>query len=238
MLYGIKQTMVDDIIKKLGEKYEKYFEYLNQKMITEQIIKRGITEPKIIDAIKTTPRHLFLPDNLKTRAYDDCAIEIFPGQTISQPYIVALMIHLLKIEDSNKILEIGTGTGWQTTILSKLAKEVYSIDIRDNLFDFSKKRIDLYSKGNIKLKIDDGYNGWQEYSPFERIIVSCASYEIPKPLIEQLSINGIMVIPQGNEKYQKLKVIEKISEKDIKITDSIDVIFVRMERNKQKNEYS
>ncbi|MCX7641193.1 MAG: protein-L-isoaspartate(D-aspartate) O-methyltransferase [Elusimicrobiales bacterium] len=223
----------DDIIKKLGEKYQKYFEYLNQKMITEQIIRRGIDDSRIIDAIKTTPRHIFVPDNLKTRSYDDSALEILPGQTISQPYVVALMIKLLNLNNTHKILEIGTGTGWQTTILSKIAKEVYSIDIKDTLFEYSKKRIELYSNGNVRLKIDDGFNGWKEFMPFDRIIVSCASNEIPKPLIDQLSNDGIMVIPVGPSYHQTLKVIEK-NKNEIKITDSIDVIFVKMER---KSEY-
>lgn len=225
--------MNDDIIKKLGEKYEKYFDYLNQKMITEQLIKRGITEPDIINAIKTTPRHIFVPDNLKPRSYDNSAIEIYPGQTISQPYIVALMIKLLKLNKTHKVLEIGTGTGWQTTILSKLSKEVYSIDIRDTLFNYALERIKKLSEGNVYLKIDDGYNGWEEHSPFDRIIVSCASNEIPKSLIDQLSTDGIMVIPQGNQHWQRLKVIEKTSKNEIKITESVDVVFVRMERFKK-----
>lgn len=221
--------VIDDIIKRLGERYERYFDYLNQKMITHQIIDRGIDDPTIIDAIKTTPRHLFLPDNLKSRAYDDTAVEILPGQTISQPYIVALMIKLLRVNKNHKVLEIGTGTGWQTTILSKLSKEVYSIDIRDTLFNYALERIKKLSQGNVYLKIADGYYGWAENSPFDRIIVSCASDEIPQPLIDQLGPQGVMVMPQGGRSFQKLKVIEK-TEDGIKITDSIDVIFVMMER--------
>ncbi len=223
---------MDDLIKKLGEKYEKYFDYLNQKMITEQIIKRGINNPKIIDAIKTTPRHLFLPDNLKTRAYDDCAVEILPGQTISQPYIVALMIDLLKLEETHKVLEIGTATGWQTCILSKLTGEVYSIDIRKNLYNFAAERIQKYSKGNVFLKIANGAYGWEENAPYDRIIVSCAAERIPQALLQQLSTAGIMVIPIGGERYQTLKIIEKKSENNIEIKDSIDVVFVRMEDDK------
>ncbi|MGC8867653.1 MAG: protein-L-isoaspartate(D-aspartate) O-methyltransferase [Elusimicrobiales bacterium] len=220
-----------DIIKKLSEKYQKYFEYLSQKLISEKIISRGITSPQIIDAIKSTPRHEFVPDNLKTRAYDDCAIEILPEQTISQPYIVALMIDMLEIEKNHKILEIGTGTGWQTCILSKLAKEVYSVDIRDTLYNFALERIKKYSENNVFLKIDDGFYGWKEKSPFDRIIVSCAAEKTPQPLIEQLSIGGIMIIPVGGQSYQKLLKIKKISENQIESEEGSDVVFVKMKRN-------
>lgn len=224
---------MDDIFKKLKDKYKIYFDYLSQKMITENIIKRGITDPQIIEAIKTTPRHDFVPDNLKTRAYDDCALEILPGQTISQPYIVALMIKMLELDKTHRVLEIGTGTGWQTCLLSKLAKEVYSIDIRDTLYRFAEEKIKKYSNGNVYLKIADGFYGWEDKSPFDRIILSCASDSIPQPLLKQLHPGGIMILPLGSTAYQKLTKITKISDKEIKTQDYIDVIFVKMKRDNE-----
>jgi len=225
------------INKMLNEKYEKYFEYLNEKMIHNQIIKRGIKKDEVIDSFRKVRRDIFLPSNLKTRAYDDSAIEILPGQTISQPYVVALMLELLDLSKEHKVLEIGTGTGWQTVLLSKLAKEVYSIDIRDTLYKFASERIfDIFKCSNVKLKIDDGYNGWEEYSPFDRIIVSCSTDEIPQKLVEQLSENnGVMVIPVGSELNQKLKVIRKNKEK-IDISENIDVVFVRLIRSMQNQQ--
>ncbi|HOJ87150.1 MAG TPA: protein-L-isoaspartate(D-aspartate) O-methyltransferase [Elusimicrobiales bacterium] len=218
-----------DINKILSEKYEKYFDYLNQKMITEHLIKRGIKNSGLLDAIKQIKRHDFLPNNLKTRAYDDAAIEILPGQTISQPYITAFMIELLDPQKEDKVLEIGTGTGWQTAILSKLSKEVYSIDIRKDLYEFSKKNIEKYGCENIKLKIGDGYKGWEEFAPFDKIILSCAPEDIPNSLIAQLKNNGKMVLPCG--KYdQKLKILAKNEKGDIETKDSLDVVFVKMEK--------
>lgn len=227
MFYGSKQNM--DINRILSEKYQKYFDYLNQKMITEHLIKRGIKNTDIINAIKNVKRHDFLPENLKTRAYDDAAIEIIPSQTISQPYIVAFMLELLEPDKEDRVLEIGTGTGWQTAILSKIVKEVYSVDIRKNLYDFSLNNLKKYNCSNVKLKIDDGHNGWQEFAPFDKIIISCASEEIPQKLVEQLKNNGRMVIPKG--KYsQKLNLLIKKENGEIEIKDSLDVLFVKMEK--------
>lgn len=218
-----------DINKILSYKYEKYFDYLNQKMITEHLIKRGIKNFKLLQAIKQIKRHDFLPNNLKTRSYDDAAIEILPGQTISQPYITAFMIELLDPQKEDKVLEIGTGTGWQTAILSKLSKEVYSIDIRKDLYEFSKKNIEKYRCKNVKLKTGDGYKGWEEFAPFDKIILSCAPDDIPKSLIAQLKNNGKMVLPCG--KYeQKLKILIKNENGDIETKDSLDVVFVKMEK--------
>jgi protein-L-isoaspartate(D-aspartate) O-methyltransferase len=217
-----------DINKILSDKYEKYFDYLNQNMIVNQIMGRGIKNTELIAAIKLVKRHYFLPDSLKTRAYDDCAIEILPEQTISQPYVVALMIALVDIKKEDRVLEIGTGTGWQTTILSKLSKEVYSIDIRDSLFEFASKRIERYGNNNVYLKIGDGKEGWVEKSPFDKIIVSCATNEIPQKLLEQIKNGGKMVLPVEKEGSQRLNLIQKDKEGMIKTEESIDVVFVRM----------
>jgi len=193
-------------------------------------MERGIKNPAVIDAMKDVKRHYFVTDNLKTRAYDDCAIELMPDQTISQPYIVALMIELLDPQRDNRILEIGTGSGWQTTILSKLVKEVYSIDIKDTLFNFAEERIKRYGNNNVYLKIDDGSKGWEEKSPFDKIIVSCATTEIPQKLVDQLKNGGRMVLPVEKEGKQKLNLIKKDEEGKIKTEESIDVIFVKMKR--------
>lgn len=213
-----------DILK---EKFEKYYDFLNKKMIEEQIIKRGIKNEKLIDTLYKIKRHFFIPDSFKTRAYDDCAIEIEPEQTISQPYITALLVELLELQGSEKVLEIGTGTGWQTAILSQLSKEVFSIDIRDNLYEFSRKNLEKLNISNVKLKIADGKEGWQEEAPFERIVINCYTEKIPEKLFQQLADNGILVAPIGNEFSQILKVYKKSKEK-ITQKDSIPVRFVKM----------
>jgi len=190
------------------------YHLLRRDMVKFQIIARGITDKGVIKAMLKVPRHIFVPEEYRREAYNDYPLPIGYGQTISQPYIVALMTEALQIKKVDKILEIGTGSGYQTAILAEIAKEVYSIEIIDELAKRAKKTLNMLGYKNIHIKIGDGYNGWPEQAPFDAIIVTCAPRKIPKPLIDQLKNKGRMVIPIGN-KYgtQKLIRVKKINGK-------------------------
>jgi len=216
------------IEKILGDKFEKYFDFLNEKMIQEQIVKRGVKDERVLAAMARIKRHLFLPDALRSRAYDDYAIELYPGQTISQPYITALMTELLRLKGGEKILEIGTGTGYQTALLAELGKEVFSIDIKKELYELSLAGLLKAQKAaKVKLKTGDGREGWLEFSPFDRIILTCAVDDIPEALFGQLAENGLLLAPVGAEEWQSLKIYEKAGGK-VSEKAGIAVKFVRM----------
>ncbi|MEO0294325.1 MAG: protein-L-isoaspartate(D-aspartate) O-methyltransferase [candidate division WOR-3 bacterium] len=201
-----------------------------KKMIEEQIIRRGVKDTLVINAMLTVKRHLFVPKNLRSLAYEDYPLPIGYDQTISQPYIVALMTELLKVEKKHKVLEVGTGSGYQAAILSLLTDSVFTIEIIPELAQSAKKRLDSLGYKNVFVKIGDGYKGWKEHAPFDRIIVTCAPEEIPPPLLDQLSIGGRMVIPLGSY-YQELVLITKDS-KGVSTKSIIPVRFVPMLREK------
>ena len=207
----------------INSKYEKKM----NRMIKYQIIKRGIKDKKVIEAMKNVPRHLFVTDGYKDQAYDDNPLPIGYGQTISQPYIVALMTELLKLKKDHNVLEIGTGSGYQAAILTKIVKEVTTVEIVKPLYERTKKLFEKLNFENLTIESGDGYYGFEENAPYDAIIVTCASEFIPPPLIKQLKIGGIMCIPVGPPyKVQKLVLVEKKSEDDIR-TEIIDyVVFV------------
>ena len=187
----------------------------------------GKMDPKVTKVMSEIPRHLFVPEDLKRYAYQDRPLPIGYGQTISQPYIVAFMTDLLNIKDSDKVLEIGTGSGYQAAILSPLAKEVYTIEIIPSLGKEAKKRFKKAELTNISSKISDGYYGWKEKAPFDAIIVTAAAGHVPPPLIKQLKIGGRMVIPVGNPfSIQFLMIVEKTKKGEIKTTQVLPVRFV------------
>jgi protein-L-isoaspartate(D-aspartate) O-methyltransferase len=183
---------------------------LRQKMVEEQIIKRGISDSAVINAIIEVKRHLFVPEKLRNSAYEDHPLPIGQKQTISQPYIVALMTELLKTNKTDRVLEVGTGSGYQAAVLSLLADSVFSIEIIPELAASAKKRLDSLGYKNVVVKEGDGYKGWKENAPFDGIIVTCAPDEVPPLLLEQLAIGGRMVIPVGSY-YQELLLITKDS---------------------------
>ncbi|MCM8772934.1 MAG: protein-L-isoaspartate(D-aspartate) O-methyltransferase [Candidatus Omnitrophica bacterium] len=193
------------------------FEELRRRMVEEQLIRRGISDKKVISAFLKIPREMFVPESLKEFAYEDGPLSIGEGQTISQPYIVALMTESLKLKGNEKVLEIGTGSGYQSAILAEIGCEVYSIERIEKLA--KKAEIVLKKLGyNVKIKIGDGTLGWEEYSPFDRIIVTAAAPEIPKTLLSQLSSEeGRMVIPVGDRFVQDLILIIKKKDKIEKI---------------------
>jgi protein-L-isoaspartate(D-aspartate) O-methyltransferase len=178
------------------------------EMVREQLAARDITEPEVLEAMSQVRRHLFVPEPLRPRAYDDQPLPIGHDQTISQPYIVALMTQLGRASSATKALDVGTGSGYQAAVLSKLVDEVYSIEIICDLADAARERLDRLGYDNVTVRCGDGYAGWPEQAPFDVIIVAAAPNEVPEPLIEQLAPGGRLVIPVG-DLHQELVVIEK-----------------------------
>jgi len=197
-------------------------------MVAEQIEDRGIKDKRILKAMEKIPRHNFVPEKYRPFAYIDYPIPIGEGQTISQPYIVALMTECLGLEGDEKVLEVGTGSGYQAAILSELAKEVYTIEILEPLAKKAEELLRKMDYGNAKVKCGDGYLGWEEYAPFDGIIVTCAPDHIPQPLIDQLAEGGRMVIPVGEAYFpQVLKLLEK-KEGKVTVQNVVPVRFVPM----------
>ncbi len=180
-----------------------------RRMVEEQLIARGISDKRVLDAMLRIPREEFIPQDLARSAYEDHPLPIGEGQTISQPYMVALMIEKLELKGEEKVLEIGTGSGYQAAILACLCKEVYTVERIPGLVKFSTKNLKKAEVDNIIIKQDDGYSGWPEFSPYQAIIVACAISEVPPALIEQLDEGGKLVIPLGGRFSQELTVIKK-----------------------------
>ena len=201
-------------------------------MVKDQIEKRGIKDKGVLRVMRKTPRHLFISENLKDMAYNDSPLPIGEGQTISQPYIVALMTELLELKGNERVLEIGTGSGYQAAVLSPLTKEVYSIEIVKSLAERAGKKLNEMQYQNVIVKYGDGYKGWVEYAPFDAIILTAAPSQVPQTLIDQLEIGGRMVLPVGKH-YQKLKVIKKIADDEIVEKNVISVRFVPMVHSNQ-----
>jgi len=169
-----------------------------QKMIKEQIEARGVKDQRVLDAMRKVKRHLFVPSQWRNSAYDDHPLPIGHGQTISQPYIVAYMTEAAKINPTDRVLEIGTGSGYQAAVLAEMAKEVYTIEILQLLAESASLLLKDLGYKNVKVKCGDGYQGWKEYAPFDAIIVTAAPTEIPGELVKQLKTGGRMVVPIGS----------------------------------------
>ncbi|MBA7663435.1 Protein-L-isoaspartate O-methyltransferase [subsurface metagenome] len=179
-------------------------------MVADQIEARGVKDEKVLQAMGKVLRHRFVPENLIPHAYEDNPLPIGFGQTISQPYIVALMTELLNPEGSDRVLEVGTGSAYQAAVLSEIVDEVYTIEIFEELGTSATERLEDLGYDNVKVKIADGYYGWPEYAPFDAIIVTCAAFHIPPPLIQQLKEDGKMCIPVGSVFWaQNLMLVEK-----------------------------
>ena len=196
-------------------------------MVKNQLEKRGIQDKGVLRAMRETPRHLFIPENLRDMAYDDGPLPIGEGQTISQPYIVALMTELLELNGDERILEIGTGSGYQAAVLSPLVKKVYSIEIVKSLADRAEGKLKELQYHNVSVKWGDGYQGWVEHAPYDAIIVTAAPDQVPQALIDQLKIGSRLVLPVGTY-FQKLKVITKMRDGEIGEKNIISVRFVPM----------
>lgn len=185
------------------------FAVLRKRMVDEQLIPRGIKNSRVLDAFLKVERHKFIPEELRMSAYADFPVPIGAGQTISQPYIVALMTECLGLSGEEKILEIGTGSGYQTAILAELAKEVYTMERIGSLSRNAETVLNELGYKNIKIKVGDGSVGWKEEAPFDRIIITAASPRIPLPLTEQLNESGKLILPLGENFSQVLTVVEK-----------------------------
>jgi protein-L-isoaspartate(D-aspartate) O-methyltransferase len=197
------------------------------RMVETQIVARGVRDAHVLAAMKQVPRHLFVDPKERAQAYEDHPLPIAGNQTISQPYIVALMTELADLTPAEKALEIGTGSGYQSAVLSRLAKEVYSIEIVPELARESAERLRELGYGNVTVKEGDGYRGWPEHAPFDAILVTAAPDRIPQPLLDQLAPGGRMVIPVGSF-FQELKVLTKDRNGKITEKDILPVRFVPM----------
>ena len=198
-----------------------------REALVQHLAARGIRSERVLAAMRTVPRHLFVPDSLRDRAYDDTALPIGLGQTISQPFVVAAMTELLDAGARDRVLEIGTGSGYQAAVLAELAGEVYSIELEAELARTAADRLRGLGYRNTVVKQGDGYTGWKEKAPFDRIIVTAAPPAIPRPLIEQLKPGGRLVAPVGVED-QWIHVVEK--RRDGRVSDRavLPVLFVPM----------
>ncbi|MEO0102833.1 MAG: protein-L-isoaspartate(D-aspartate) O-methyltransferase [candidate division WOR-3 bacterium] len=197
-------------------------------MVEEQIERRGIKDKRVLEAMRKVPRHLFVPEDLRDEAYNDYPLPIGEEQTISQPYIVALMTELLGLKKREKVLEIGTGSGYQAAILAHLCKEVYTIEIIESLARSAQERLKKMGYENIFVRWGDGFEGWPEYAPFDAIIITCAVPEVPPPLLEQLKDGGKICAPY--ERTPGVQILALFQKKGAKIdTNYIDYVrFVPM----------
>ena len=202
------------------------FADLRRDMVEQQIRRRQVQAPNVLRAMEEVPRHRFVPEHQQGSAYVDAPLPIGDGQTISQPYVVALMTELLELDADSKVLEIGTGSGYQAAVLSRIAKEVYSIEIREGLGKQARSLLEDLGYDNVEVRIGDGYQGWPEAAPFDGIIVTAAPERIPQPLVDQLRLGGKLVIPVGRF-LQELLVITR-TEDGIQTREVAGVRFVPM----------
>lgn len=185
------------------------YEVARRRMVSEQLITGGISDVRVLDAMGKIPRHLFVGTGMESQAYLDRPLHIGFGQTISQPLIVAMMTEMLRLNGQERVLEIGTGSGYQSAVLAELAKEVFTMERIQELSVRARKVLYKLQYANIKLKIGDGTLGWKEESPFDRIIVTAGAPVVPETLVGQLASGGRLVIPVGGEAVQQLEVIDK-----------------------------
>ena len=214
-----------------NDKIDEIDDYIEkrQSMVLNQLRSRDILDSKVLQAMLTVPRHQFVDEHIRESAYNDYPLSIGEGQTISQPYIVALMTQLLELKGDEKVLEIGTGSGYQAAVLAEIVEEVYTIEIYESLSKKSEKLLTDLGYQNIKFKVGDGYHGWEEHAPYDAIIVTCAPDHVPPSLLQQIKDDGgRIVIPVGGIwMVQTLMKIEKIGGK-IKSKGIIGVRFVPM----------
>jgi protein-L-isoaspartate(D-aspartate) O-methyltransferase len=199
-----------------------------KEMVSAQIRLRGVSNKDVLNAMIEVPRHSFVPKKLVSQAYEDHPVPIGQGQTISQPYVVALMTESLKLKGDERVLEVGTGSGYQAAILSRVAKEVYSIEIKERLYKKASKVLQLMGFTNVKTRHGDGYFGWAEAAPFDCIMITAAIDHIPPPLLKQLKKGGRLILPLGNPfSYQNLSLVTK-DDNNYSVRQITGVLFVPM----------
>ena len=195
-------------------------------MVRNQIENRGIVDSRVLEAMRKVPRHLFVPENLRARAYRDSPLPIGEGQTISQPYIVALMTESLDLLPGDRVLEIGTGSGYQASILAELTSQVFTVEIKERLYNSATRILSARYPENVRTLLGDGYYGWEQQAPFDAIMITAAVDHIPPPLIQQLKEGGRLILPLGNPfSYQNLVLVTK-QEDDITVKQITGVLFV------------
>lgn len=206
---------------------------LRKEMVLQQIKERNVTDPRVIETMEKVARHLFIPEANRSAAYEDKPISIGFGQTISQPYIVALMTEVLHLKKGEKVLEVGTGSGYQAAVLAEMGAETYTIEIIPELAALGQKNLEQTGYKNVKVKVGDAYLGWKEHAPFDAILVTCAPEDVPSPLAEQLKEGGRMIIPIGPEgQIQDLVFLKKVQGK-LEKKSVAPVRFVPMMRESQ-----
>jgi len=211
-----------------------HFVAARKKMVERDLKGRDISDPQVLEIMGRVPRHLFVDKSLQSKAYADHPLPIGEGQTISQPYIVALMTQILQVKPGERVLEIGTGSGYQAAVLAELTDHVYTIEIRETLTSLASQRLKQLGYEKVQVKYGDGYFGWEEYAPFDAIMVTCAANHIPPPLIKQLKEGGRLIIPLGSTTYfQTLTLLAKKQGKT-DIQHLISVSFVPMTGEAQK----
>ncbi|MFQ5850196.1 MAG: protein-L-isoaspartate(D-aspartate) O-methyltransferase [Candidatus Binatia bacterium] len=204
------------------------FTRLRRAMVEKDLLGRGIKDPRVLEAMTMVPRHLFVAERQRSQAYQDRPLPIGAGQTISQPYVVALMTELLELKGDEKVLEVGTGSGYQAAVLSRLARNVYTIEIIPSLAERAKETLTRLGYRNVQVKTGDGFFGWEERGPFDAILVTASAKKLPDPLWNQLREGGRLVIPLGGAgKTQRLVRIRKLGGKR-RVEDITGVIFVPM----------
>jgi protein-L-isoaspartate(D-aspartate) O-methyltransferase len=210
----------------INQRSEKMYEKMRLSMVEDQIKRRGVKDERVLNAMRQVPRHEFVPDHLKKYAYADEPLPIGEDQTISQPYIVAYMTEYLRLQENDKVLEIGTGSGYQAAVLSEIADSVFTIEIVDVLAEKAEKTLERLGYNNVLVKRGDGYAGWPEHAPFDAIIITAAPTKIPEPLKEQLKVGGFMILPLGDYS-QELVLLEK-NKDDFERKSLLPVRFVPM----------
>jgi len=199
-----------------------------RRMVDRDIEARGVRDPRVLDAMRTVPRELFVPDELAHQAYEDHPLPIGEGQTISQPYVVALMTAAVAVQPGDRVLEIGTGSGYQAAVLAELGATVFSIEIKETLTAFALENLAQAGYGDVQVEHGDGYHGWEEHAPFAAIVITCAANHISPYLLEQLEDGGRLVIPLGDTAtFQTLTLVEKNGE-ELAVTQITSVSFVPM----------
>ncbi len=206
---------------------EEFFRTERELMVEHDIKARGVNDPRVLDALLNVPRHLFVRPEDRMHAYGDHPLHIGKGQTISQPYIVALMTELLALKGEEKVLEVGTGSGYQTAVLALLAKEVYTVEVIPELLWEARRRLESLGLNNIHYRCGDGSLGWSEFAPYDGILVAAGAPQVPSSLKEQLAEGGRLVMPVGASGHQTLVVVEKKKGK-YKTRNVCDCLFVKL----------
>jgi protein-L-isoaspartate(D-aspartate) O-methyltransferase len=203
------------------------FEKERERMVEEQLVRRGIVDPGVLEAMRKVPRHLFVGEALWDQAYGDHPLPIGEGQTISQPYMVGLMTQLLRLTGSEKVLEIGTGSGYQTAVLAELSRQVWSVERLPSLAERARRVLDEEGYTTVWIRVANGTYGWQEEAPFDRILVTAGSPSVPPPLLGQLAEPGRMVLPIGGTDVQTLTVVERLDGETRSSTET-GCVFVKL----------